>query len=40
MPLVCRTVEAPQLQLIDSLVHVPAVMQRLVPMGSDSAAWS
>ena len=34
--LVCRwcaeTVETPQLQLIDSLVHVPAVMQRLVPM--------
>ena len=27
-----ETVEAPQLQFIDSLVHVPAVMQRLVPM--------
>ena len=36
--LVCRwcaeTVEAPQLQFIDSLVHVPAVMQRLVPTGA------
>ena len=34
--LVCRwcaeTSEAPQLQFIDSLVHVPVVMQRLVPM--------
>ena len=34
--LVCRwcaeTADAPQLQFIDSLVHAPAVMQRLLPM--------
>ena len=35
MPLVCRNCGGLQFQFIDSLVHVPAVMQRLVP---DSAA--